>query len=284
MLRQANKAIWAAKLMATTALAAALALSGCGSQAKGPLLTISFQSPTGGPLTERALDMSRAAQLFVDGPGKNVAGSRLALGHGARGGSIATIDALAANAQHGLDELEITLTPPRERRTARPPRERAGGLPIALVPPHSLAVSAAAQYAASDVPGAKGATVDSPTDPGTPQGRYVTAALSEHAYPPAGSAFFRKFSETYGRVPDRWAIYAYEAVGLVADAIRRLDANGVPITPRAVKDEATTIRNRYGAIGHYDILPSGQTTGYIFQARGAGTDPNDPATLIEALR
>lgn len=265
------------------AVATIAALGGCGEPPATNELTVSFQGPSAGSLAKRSADMRRAVQLFIDGPGKDVAGNRLKLVIGPAPGSIATIDALASRVQYGPDELEISLAPPLRREVAGRGRASAANL-LALTPPKSLAERAAAQYRASGVAGSARATVDSPLTPGTPRGRYVTAALAQHSYPPAGSVFFKKFQEQYGHAPDRWAIYAYEAAGLIADAIRRLDKQGIPVSQRTVRNEALRVRNRYGAIGHYDILPSGQTTDYVFQARGPGTDPEDPATLIETLR
>lgn len=272
------------RALTVVALALAGCIAGCGSAPQGESLTISFQAPKSGPLAERAADMRRAAELFVDGPGKNVAGKRLVLASGPAQDSIASIDALAPRLISAPDELTITLFAPPRRVINAPRKQPINASQIQLVPPMSLARSAAQQYAASGVAGSEHATVDSPSLAGTPRGRYVTAALARPGYPPAGGAFFQKFEDKYGRAPDRWAIYAYEAVGLIADAIRRLEQVGVPASPRTVAAQALKIRNRYGAIGHYDVLPSGQTTDYIFQARGPGTDPEDPATLIEALR
>jgi ABC-type branched-subunit amino acid transport system substrate-binding protein len=132
---------------------------------------------------------------------------------------------------------------------------------------------------------AKGfAEADDPANPTKPSPHtLITAGMTEDAYPPAGEKFFDLFQSKYGHAPDRFAIYAYEAVGLVVDAIERAEKAGQKINRKAVLDQAFTIKNRFGPVGHYDVLPSGRTTLYIFQARG-GDAPTGPASLIEAQR
>lgn len=262
----------------------AAVLVGCGENRAEPTLTISFQGARGGPLKQRAADMRRAAQLELDAIGAKAAGYKLKLKDGPDPGSIASIDALSGSSQRSPGELMIHLSPPVKRSVVAPPRSQRSTAPdVWLIPPQKTASGATANYAASRTPGADAAITDSPLRPGTPTGRYVTAGLSEHSYPPAGSSFFEKFNKQYGRAPDRWAIYGYEAVGLVVDALTRLKKQGVPPSQRALATAALKIRNRFSPVGHYDVLPSGQTTLYVFQVRGAGV-PDDPGLLIEALR
>jgi ABC-type branched-subunit amino acid transport system substrate-binding protein len=111
----------------------------------------------------------------------------------------------------------------------------------------------------------------------------VTPALAPEAYPPAGERFFRLFEDEYGRKPDRFAIFAYDAMGLVVDAIERVEGDHQPTTRQTVTDEAFAIKDRFGPAGHYDILPSGRTTLYLLQARG-GNAPAGPASIIEVQR
>lgn len=124
---------------------------------------------------------------------------------------------------------------------------------------------------------------DNPAVPGVPQFTYVSPALSRDNYPPAGVRFFDAFNKEYGRVPDRFAIFAYEAVGLVIDAIRRLEDDDEAVTPDSVQRSAFEIKDRFSPIGHYDVLPSGATTLYVFQARGKDAPPPESA-LIEVRR
>ncbi|MGB1582741.1 MAG: hypothetical protein ACPHCI_03025 [Solirubrobacterales bacterium] len=124
---------------------------------------------------------------------------------------------------------------------------------------------------------------DNPMIEGVPTQTYVTPALTMDNYPPAGRRFFAAFEEEYDRPPDRFAIFAYEAVGLIVDAIQRLEEEDKPITPRAVRESAFSIDDRFSPVGHYDVLNSGRTTLYLFQVRGADAPPDD-AALIEVRR
>ncbi|MBI2691412.1 MAG: hypothetical protein HYX29_05665 [Solirubrobacterales bacterium] len=270
-----------AALVASTALTTGLA--GCGgSNDDLPVRTISFQGPTSGPLKQRASDMRKAAELAVGAIDGDTKGSRLKIVDGPDPNAIATIDALASVPISGKNQLSIALTPPiaRETRLQRrpaPPR-------IWLLPPDALGTAAKSSYMASGVEGATKAASDSPLRAGTPSGQYVTPGLSADNYPPSGTEFFKKFNDAYnGTTPDRYAIYGYEAVGLIVDALTRLEEGGTPVTQSSVAETALAIRDRFSPVGRYDVLPSGQTTLYVFQARGRGAPPGD-AALIEALR
>lgn len=111
----------------------------------------------------------------------------------------------------------------------------------------------------------------------------VTAGMTADAYPPAGERFFTSFNKEFGHEPDSFAIYSYEAIGLVLDSIQRAEDAKSVVTRGSVTAQAFKIKNRFGPVGHYDVLPSGRTTLYIFQARG-GDAPVGPASLIEAQR
>ena len=124
---------------------------------------------------------------------------------------------------------------------------------------------------------------DDPETPGEPKFTYVSPALTEDNYPPAGKRFFKIFREDYDREPDRFAIFAYEAVSLVFDAVRRLEAADKPVTPENVRAEAFKITDRFGPIGHYDVRSNGLTTAYTFEARGKDAPPPD-AALVEVGR
>lgn len=263
-----------------------LAASGCGSsEPKRPTLTISFQGATTGPLAHRSADMQKAASLAIEAIHRKVATFQIKVVTNADRDSIAVIGALGSQTQQAAGQLLVSLRPPVKfvTRDSRPDDLERLAPQILLPPADERARAALASYKASGSTGAAGAAVDSPEKAGTPSGQYVTAALSQHNYPPAGSKFFEKFNEKYGRAPDRWAIYGYEAVGLIVDAIARLDKLGLRIDQQSVAQQALRIRNRFGPVGHYDILPSGQTTLYVFQSRGAGA-PDGPASLIEAQR
>lgn len=274
----------AATLSALIALVAALALSACGGSPQEPELTIAFTAPDAGPLKARADDMRRAAQLNLDAIDARAAGHRLKLVIGPYPGAVAAIRAPGAGGPQARGQLEIRLDAPRQRSTTPPPRAQRLRHPrIWLVPPQATARRVTGEYAASGADGARTAVADGPAAPGTPAGRYVTAALSRDVLPPAGGAFFAKFNDKFDRAPDRWAIYAYEAVGLIVDALHKLQAEGTAVDRETLASRTLTIRNRFSPLGHYDVLPSGQSTLYLFQARGAGA-PQGPGSLIESLR
>ncbi|MGH2959473.1 MAG: hypothetical protein ACRDKE_07690 [Solirubrobacterales bacterium] len=271
-----------AALAASTALAAGLA--GCGGSDESlPVRTISFQGASKGLLKSRADDMRRAAQLGLEATNSNTKGSRLKLVDGPDRNALAMVDALSSRPVAGEEQLTIYLVPPFRRSVAAPPQGSSPPLQIWLLPPLALGEAAKRSYAASGITGAAGAVAVSSVDPGTPAGQYVTPGLSAENYPPAGEAFFEKFEDKYGREPDPYAIYAYEAIGLTVDALTRLEEAGEPFTQKSIAESALSIRDRYSPVGHYDVLPSGQTTLYLFQARGKSA-PSGDAALIEALR
>jgi branched-chain amino acid transport system substrate-binding protein len=80
--------------------------------------------------------------------------------------------------------------------------------------------------------------------------------LAPSAYPPEGRDFFRRYSRRYGeRNPDPYAIYGYEAMRLVLDAVaaRGADRQGVIDWLRAVRD-------RDSVLGTYGFDRYGDTT------------------------
>lgn len=85
--------------------------------------------------------------------------------------------------------------------------------------------------------------------------------LARNAYPPRGQRFFADFKARYGRYPEPYAIYGYEAMSVVLSAIRRAgatraDAHG----RRAVVDAFFRQKGRRSVLGTYDIDRYGDTT------------------------
>jgi ABC-type branched-subunit amino acid transport system substrate-binding protein len=109
----------------------------------------------------------------------------------------------------------------------------------------------------------------------------ITPALAEADLPPSGKSFYKDFERKHSRPPNRFAIFAYEATGLAVEAVER--AGKGQISMRSVTGAAFGIHNRHGTIGHYDILPNGQSTLYVFATRHLRDDdiPEIPADLIE---
>lgn len=258
-------------LIATIALAAALLLCGCGAKDDRPVLKIAFVGDDAGALADRVKDMRDAAALAVDNTGADTRDHRLQLVSGRDPDAVATIVAPGAEVE-GLS-LTLPLWPAGVDR----------GADVWLIPAEELTRRARAQYLASGLPRSSRVVLDDPRRPGTPTSTYVTPALSADNYPPAGRRFFDWFADEYGHTPDRYAIYAYEAVSFIVDAIQRVEKSGSPVTVERVKQQGPQIRDRFGPIGHYDVLPGGSVTSFVFQARGKPSPPPE-AALIETRR
>ena len=83
--------------------------------------------------------------------------------------------------------------------------------------------------------------------------------LSPDEYPPEGRRFFRQFSRKYKvKSPDPYAIYGYEAMALILDAIERAGPRG---NERAeVLRQLFATKDRESALGTYSIDATGDTT------------------------
>jgi|GEM_PF-58661 len=87
---------------------------------------------------------------------------------------------------------------------------------------------------------------------------YVTfPARKPGTYPPQADAFFESFRQLYGHDPTAFAIYGYEAMSVVLDA---LDSLGSDANNRADVIEAVfAIEDRESALGNYSIDANGDT-------------------------
>lgn len=119
-------------------------------------------------------------------------------------------------------------------------------------------------------------------DPGS-DGTLVTPALPPSGYPRNGENFFEWFEDAYGRVADRWAVWAYEAVGLSLNAITDAGEQSGEVTRETTHQAAFAITDRFGPVGHYDVLPDGRTTLYTFAIRpwplDAAAEADDPRVI-----
>ncbi len=79
--------------------------------------------------------------------------------------------------------------------------------------------------------------------------------LHPFAYPQAGKDFFNRFQARYGKDPEPYAIYGYEAMALALDALAR----GGNTREGALAAFFAT-RDRPSVLGTYSIDPSGDTT------------------------
>lgn len=83
-------------------------------------------------------------------------------------------------------------------------------------------------------------------------------ALPQERYPRAGQRFFQAYREAYGRDPEAFAIFAYEAMKATLEAIRLAGENGDD--REAVVDAFFSIRDRDSVLGRYSVRPDGDTT------------------------
>ena len=94
-----------------------------------------------------------------------------------------------------------------------------------------------------------------------PAGRstFLTSpAFDPRLYPPAGQEFFKDFSDAYAREPDAQAIYGFEAMSAVLEAIKSTEEQGND--RGAVIDAFFATKNRESVLGTYSIDENGDTT------------------------
>jgi branched-chain amino acid transport system substrate-binding protein len=88
---------------------------------------------------------------------------------------------------------------------------------------------------------------------------YVSApTLDPKLYPASGKEFFKAFKDKYGKDPEPYAIYGYEAMGIVLDAMKR--AGDKCNDRQAVLDAFFATKGRESVLGTYDIDENGDTT------------------------
>jgi branched-chain amino acid transport system substrate-binding protein len=71
-----------------------------------------------------------------------------------------------------------------------------------------------------------------------------------------GSEFVERYRKRYGEMPEAYAVYGYEAAGVVLRAIRQVGSKD----RRAITDAALAIRDFDGALGHWGFDDNGDTT------------------------
>lgn len=80
-------------------------------------------------------------------------------------------------------------------------------------------------------------------------------------YPARGQQFFADFRSLYDRDPEPYAIYGYEAMSVVLDAIADADGAGTDaVGRRVVVDAFFATEGRTSVLGTYDIDNFGDTT------------------------
>jgi branched-chain amino acid transport system substrate-binding protein len=128
-------------------------------------------------------------------------------------------------------------------------KDLAAGVPDAkLFGPDGLAISSFADPAEGGIP-AKDA----------PRWIVTVATLAPDEYPPAGRAFFADFKKEYPKSKaDPYAIYGYESMSLVLDAIKRAGEEGN--NRDRVLEELFNTKGRKSVLGTYDIDDTGDST------------------------
>jgi branched-chain amino acid transport system substrate-binding protein len=91
-----------------------------------------------------------------------------------------------------------------------------------------------------------------------PRLRITSAAQDPEQLPPDGQRFVAEYRDRYGRDPDRYAAYGYEAMALTLDAIERAEGGGDD--RRAVVEAALETSDRASVLGTYSIDGAGDTT------------------------
>jgi hypothetical protein len=86
--------------------------------------------------------------------------------------------------------------------------------------------------------------------------------LDQDAYPPSAQDFFDTFSTLYGKDPEPYAMYGYEAMNVVLDSIERAGSEVTATSEgrQAVVDAFFDTKDRQSVLGTYDIDAFGDTT------------------------
>jgi branched-chain amino acid transport system substrate-binding protein len=90
-----------------------------------------------------------------------------------------------------------------------------------------------------------------------PRFKCTVATLDPGSYPPDGKQFFKEYTQKYGdKHPDPYAIYGYEAMSLVLDAIQRSNTG----TKQDILKAIFATKDRKSVLGTYSIDKNGDTT------------------------
>jgi branched-chain amino acid transport system substrate-binding protein len=86
----------------------------------------------------------------------------------------------------------------------------------------------------------------------------TTPVLATSLYPPAAAGVLGDYRRDFGGEAGPYALYGYEAMSVVLDAIRSAGAKGDD--RQAVIERLLTVRNRDSVLGRYSIQADGETT------------------------
>jgi branched-chain amino acid transport system substrate-binding protein len=95
-----------------------------------------------------------------------------------------------------------------------------------------------------------------------PRFKCSIATLDPKSFGPDGKKFFDQYAKTYHTAsPDPYAIYGYESMKLILDAIKTASANGTKsISRQDVVNEVFKTKNRNSVLGTYSINSDGDTS------------------------
>jgi len=86
----------------------------------------------------------------------------------------------------------------------------------------------------------------------------TTPVLPDALYPPSAQRVLRDYLSTFGAEGGAYALYGYEAMTVVLDAVRSSGARGND--RQTVIDRVFATKNRNSVIGSYSVEPDGETT------------------------
>jgi branched-chain amino acid transport system substrate-binding protein len=93
-----------------------------------------------------------------------------------------------------------------------------------------------------------------------PRFKCTIATLDPDAFGPEGKQFFKDYAAKYNEPsPDPYAIYGYETMALLLDAIKRADEKG-DVSRQSVIDEIFATKDRKSVLGTYSIDENGDTS------------------------
>jgi branched-chain amino acid transport system substrate-binding protein len=91
-----------------------------------------------------------------------------------------------------------------------------------------------------------------------PRLKITVATLSQDKYPPAGQKLLKDYQSTYNKKPETYAIYGYEAMSLILDAMKRAGSSANDRT--AVNDQIHQTKDKQSVLGTYSIDANGDTS------------------------
>ena len=127
-------------------------------------------------------------------------------------------------------------------------------------------------------------TFTDPKEGGIPENiaartKVTVATLSPDEYPPEGQKFFEDYEKAYGEDPEPYAIYGYEAMSVILDALQR--AGDKANDRQAVIDQFFQTKGRKSVLGTYDIDQNGDVS---LTDYGAYSIENGELTFDETIK